>query len=76
MTSDSAGGPGPLAAWAPPPAPLRGTLEGHWVVVEPLSVERHGTDLWAAFSEDPQGVRFRKGPVKAVGPAKALWVLG
>ncbi|MEO1601250.1 MAG: GNAT family protein, partial [Pseudomonadota bacterium] len=58
MTSDSAGGPGPLAAWAPPPAPLRETLEGRWVVVEPLSAERHGTDLWAAFSEDSQGLRW------------------
>jgi RimJ/RimL family protein N-acetyltransferase len=35
-----------LAHWKPPVFPSRQILEGQWCRLEPLSVERHGADLW------------------------------
>ncbi len=35
-----------LSGWKQPPFPPRQTLEGQWCRLEPLSAERHMSDLW------------------------------
>jgi RimJ/RimL family protein N-acetyltransferase len=46
--------PCPLAGWTPPPAPVRASLEGRRVRLEPLTVD-HAEALHAAFAEDREG---------------------
>lgn len=41
--------------WTPPPAPPRATLTGRFCRIEPLSVERHATALYAANRLDTEG---------------------
>lgn len=41
--------------WTSPPVPPRTTLTGRFCRIEPLSVERHGADLYAANSLDTEG---------------------
>jgi len=47
-----------LASWTPPPRPHRRVLHGRFVRVEPLEAERHCDDLHAAFSADPEHLRW------------------
>lgn len=41
-----------VANWTPPPRPHRRALAGRYCVVEPLSVEKHAADLFAANRRD------------------------
>ena len=45
----------PLPNWEPRPRPPRIAMEGRFVRVEPLEPERHGGDLFEAFSADADG---------------------
>jgi RimJ/RimL family protein N-acetyltransferase len=40
----------PLDGWTPPPRPPRTPLHGRYCLVEPLAIERHAADLYAANS--------------------------
>jgi RimJ/RimL family protein N-acetyltransferase len=40
--------------WTPPPRPPREPLEGRFCRVEPLDIERHAADLYAANNEDAE----------------------
>ena len=42
----------PVADWTPPPHPPRTPMIGHFCRVEPLEIDRHAADLFAANSED------------------------
>jgi len=44
-----------VEGWQPPPRPPRRVLEGRWCRVEPLDIERHASDLFAANSLDREG---------------------
>jgi RimJ/RimL family protein N-acetyltransferase len=44
-----------LPDWTPPPFPPRATLTGRFCRIEPLSIERHAADLYAANSLDTEG---------------------
>ena len=44
-----------VSNWTPPPTPPRATLTGRFCRIEPLSVERHAADLYAANSLDTEG---------------------
>jgi len=57
MTSedDRLGRPLP-AGWHAPHAPLRKTLEGRIMRLEPLSAERHADALFDALADDPEGL--------------------
>ena len=44
-----------LADWRPPDRPRRAALPGQYCRLEPLSAARHGADLHAANSLDPDG---------------------
>ncbi|MFZ1774267.1 MAG: GNAT family protein [Rhizobiaceae bacterium] len=48
-----------LENWTPRPRPERKALEGRHVRLEPLSVARHGDDLFAASSVDGADTSFR-----------------
>lgn len=41
-----------VKAWKPPPKPAKATLSGHYCRCEPLHVEKHGKQLFEAFSKD------------------------
>ena len=41
--------------WCPPLIPQRPTLTGRTVTVEPLKADKHGPDLFSAFSHDETG---------------------
>lgn len=45
----------PLEDWRAPPRPGRRVLEGRWCRVEPLDLDRHASDLFAANSLDREG---------------------
>ena len=45
----------PLPGWTARQRPPRTPLEGHHCRLEPLSLERHAADLYAAFAEDAAG---------------------
>ncbi len=45
----------PLPGWSPRPVPPRTAIEGRLCRVEPLDLERHAADLFAANSEDKDG---------------------
>ncbi len=40
----------PVSNWTPPPVPPREPLVGHYCRVEPLEIERHAAELYAAYS--------------------------
>ncbi len=42
----------PLPDWQPVPPPPRTSIEGRFCRVEPLDLDRHGHDLFAAFLQD------------------------
>lgn len=44
-----------LDNWTPPEPPDGAVLEGRFARLEPLNVERHAADLFAAYSEDKEG---------------------
>src|SRR5690554_5949240 len=44
-----------LPQWKVPPVPSRTPLVGGYCRLEPLSMERHGPDLWSASSLDANG---------------------
>jgi RimJ/RimL family protein N-acetyltransferase len=44
-----------LPGWTPPPTPPRATLTGRFCRIEPLNVEQHAADLYAANSLDTNG---------------------
>ena len=48
-----------LKNWQPRPRPERTTIEGRYVVLEPLSAARHGDGLYAASTVADAGERFR-----------------
>ena len=48
-----------LKNWQPRPRPDRTTMEGRYVVLEPLSAARHGDGLYAASTVADAGERFR-----------------
>lgn len=45
----------PMPHWTPPPAPPHTPLLGRFCRIEPLAVERHATDLYAANRADREG---------------------
>src|SRR2546426_3900941 len=45
----------PVTGWKPPREPLREAMEGRFCRVEPLNVERHAADLFAANALDVEG---------------------
>ncbi|MEM9046371.1 MAG: GNAT family protein [Pseudomonadota bacterium] len=45
----------PVPDWTPPPRPAREVLAGQYVRLEPLDEDRHGPDLWEAFSANTDG---------------------
>lgn len=45
----------PLPNWQPPPNPPKETLQGHFCRVEPLDIDTHLKDLYAAVSLDGEG---------------------
>lgn len=45
----------PLDGWRSPSAPPGAVIRGQRCVLEPLDVKRHGSELYAAFSEDTDG---------------------
>jgi RimJ/RimL family protein N-acetyltransferase len=55
--------------WRPPPIPIRPTLTGRTVTVEPLKADEHGPDLFSAFSHDETGVGWT---YMANGPYNSL----
>ncbi|MCE7990177.1 MAG: N-acetyltransferase [Caldilinea sp. CFX5] len=57
QTTNHLGQPIGLAVpnWTPPPTPPRVTLTGRFCRIEPLSVERHAADLYAANRLDTEG---------------------
>ncbi len=48
-----------LKNWQPRPRPERTTIEGRYVVLEPLDAARHGDGLYAASTVADAGERFR-----------------
>lgn len=44
-----------LPDWRPPPRPPREPMHGRYCTVEPLDVQRHAADLYAAVSLDHEG---------------------
>lgn len=44
----------PLPDWKPVASPPRTPIEGQFCRIEPINVERHGSDLFEAFSADPE----------------------
>lgn len=48
----------PLPGWSPPPRPPQIPLLGRFCRVEPLNVERHAADLFAANSVDAAGLMW------------------
>ncbi len=44
-----------VPGWTPPPVPPRATLTGRFCRIEPLNVEVHAADLYAANSLDSEG---------------------
>jgi RimJ/RimL family protein N-acetyltransferase len=59
----------PLPNWQPPVAPPREPLEGRFCRLEPLDVERHAADLFAANAHDRDG---RNWTYLAYGPFATL----
>jgi len=45
----------PVPGWTPRALPPRTAMTGRYCRVEPVSVERHAADLYAAYSEAPDG---------------------
>lgn len=45
----------PVEGWIPPGTPPREVMPGRYCTLEPLSVDRHAGDLWAANELDPDG---------------------
>lgn len=45
-----------LASWISPPSPALTPIEGRTVVVEPLSWDRHGRNLWHSLSSAPDSL--------------------
>lgn len=45
----------PVVDWTPPPLPQHDVIEGQYARLEPLSVKKHASALWDAFSEDREG---------------------
>lgn len=58
-----------VPGWTPPPVPPRTTLTGRFCRIEPLSVEQHAVDLYAANSLDTEG---RMWTYLAHGPFAAM----
>jgi RimJ/RimL family protein N-acetyltransferase len=48
----------PIAGWTPALRPPLTAMEGRLAVVEPLDIERHAADLFAANAEDKEGRNF------------------
>src|SRR5690606_17961071 len=44
-----------LPGWATRPPPPRAPMSGAYCRLEPLDADRHGKDLYAAFSQAPDG---------------------
>jgi RimJ/RimL family protein N-acetyltransferase len=68
----------PLPGWAPPPAPPRAPMQGRFCRLEPLDLDRHAADLFAADAADVQG---RSWTYLAYGPFRTLsdyrgWMCG
>ena len=47
-----------MAHWTARPSPLRRTMEGHYVRLEPLDAAQHGHDLYKASAVADAGQRF------------------
>jgi len=45
----------PVPHWTARPRPAREPVAGHYCRLEPLDAERHGAELYAAFSQAPDG---------------------
>lgn len=59
----------PVPEWAPPPRPRREPMAGRFCRVEPLDVERHAAELYAANAADAEG---RMWTYLAYGPFAGL----
>jgi RimJ/RimL family protein N-acetyltransferase len=57
----------PLPDWAPPPRPSRETLAGRTCRLEPLSADRHASDLYAANSLDTDNAGWTYSPAGPYG---------
>jgi len=66
----------PLPGWSPRPLPPRTAVEGRFCRVEPLDLERHAAQLFAANSDDRDGRNWTYlpyGPFPSFGPFRD-WV--
>jgi hypothetical protein len=48
-----------MTGWTARPRPVRQTIEGRFVRLEPLDVDRHGRDLYRASNMPDAGQKFR-----------------
>ena len=46
----------PVADWHGCPVPTRDSMRGRYCTLEPLDPDRHGSDLFDAYAEDPGGM--------------------
>ncbi|WP_280189181.1 GNAT family N-acetyltransferase [Delftia sp. PS-11] len=61
-----------LPDWTPRQRPPRTPAQGHYCRLEPLSAGRHGADLYAAFSQAPDGGDWTYMPVGPFADARAF----
>jgi RimJ/RimL family protein N-acetyltransferase len=59
----------PLPGWSPPPHPPRESMMGRYCRLEPLDLDRHAADLFAADAADKEG---RSWTYLAYGPFETL----
>jgi RimJ/RimL family protein N-acetyltransferase len=45
----------PVSGWTPRPRPSRTAISGRYATIEPISVERHASDLFNAYMQAPDG---------------------
>ncbi|HEX3862505.1 MAG TPA: GNAT family protein [Stellaceae bacterium] len=68
----------PVPDWSARPRPPRTSMAGHFCTVEPLDLERHAADLFAANAEDRDGriwTYYPYGPFATLDDYRA-WVTG
>jgi len=62
----------PVPGWTARPRPPRDAMEGRYVRLEPVSVERHAGDLFEAFSADAEGRIWTYLPYGPLGSVEEL----
>ncbi len=62
----------PVPGWTARPRPPLTAMDGRTCRVEPLDPQRHGLDLWRAFSQDREGVGWTYMPYGPFGDEAAF----